>query len=1138
VNRNITHSFQIALLILWTITGCSVGGSDPVANDLSVPDSAAPSSAAQAHHCLGLYCLVVDTKTGEIDIIPLRSADWHFNLTGVLNATMGVSAAGVPSEHDPPNGLFVFDISLTHPFATKPQFAGFDVKGILMTPGTLAVGPLVFADLDETQLENADGYARWWNPTEFTAPGILGYTKGAFAAATAAQLTATVNPYKLFADILGPEDSLSWVTGEPLDSDRGRAVFSAGSVNTRRYRIRFPMSPGPQVIFGYAIDAAWAAPSPNPPGEVPDDFPMNANQPEAYRIAIMPTANSLYFDSESGEGGGALKLQINVHDWQGQIMGNTESQVSAVRVYAPGMTASGVDGVFLNEDSLKARYTADLTGLAVPTEAGATQIVCRVESWGGSSYKQAGAPAPDSPVSAFQAITLDIPDPECSADTNNDFGEALDLDLQNPTVDRLCAPGDYRDFFKMDLPLAHQISGNLTLYCDPVPTKLALYDESQALISEVSVSAGSASLDLGALGVMPGTYYIRVLTQTSGQAFLYLIEPSLDVADVTPGNAVDVAPFAINFDPTRVIAYGDYAIAVSQIGLFVFDYTDKMNPELLSSVPLEIGAKPGFTYPYIYCPDLQGLSSVTMIDISDPHNPVVHEDILSPGGFVVAALAEPGYLYVALQGGNVFVYDIASDPAAPALAGSFSHTTSPQDWVLVHDEGSSSYWLAMCESGPRLSFYDVTDKSAITGPKYIEWLGPGSVLRTVAAIDNYCFAVLWQDSNYYLVSTHIDLGGPTYKGNEPIWYPGLFLEVSGDYAYAVSELNMAVVDISDPDDPKDPVHFSHSEAQINDMDLDGHLMFHALRSAGLRCHYVDGAPATYGRVYGMSAPIDMAVQDQYLFVSESAPPYHAVKSVNIADPANAFMADELVLDHMPLSIAVSGGRMAVETEDKYILAIDCSDPTNLAQAGLHLMGVYMTDLGINGTELYAGRAGASFDVFSLTSWPTLTFLKNVTIPVNPEKFLFKDSFMYVLAGGEILVYSIVDPSNPALQDTYTPLAAAADMELRGDYLYIATSGSLEIADISTPQSPTFVASEPDPNAPDGHFVSALDQFVILRPATWGIPTVVRVWPPDDPTVIGPLYGSEYAYPVGGVLASDGYYYERSSSPAIRIFDMY
>jgi len=166
--------------------------------DVTTPGTAKPqdstqqqSASAQSHHCLGAYLLAVDTETPEIDVVPLRTAEWHFNMTGVLNATMGVTPLLVPGQSDPAHGLIVIDITLTHPFSTKPQFSGFDIKGVLITPGSLALGPLIFADADETRLENADGFTRWWNPTEFTSPGILGYTQGVLAKSSASALTAT-----------------------------------------------------------------------------------------------------------------------------------------------------------------------------------------------------------------------------------------------------------------------------------------------------------------------------------------------------------------------------------------------------------------------------------------------------------------------------------------------------------------------------------------------------------------------------------------------------------------------------------------------------------------------------------------------------------------------------------------------------------------------------------------------------------------------------------------------------------------------------------------------------------------------------------------------------------------------------------
>jgi len=205
-------AYAVTLLAIIS-PGCTGNPANPGAQPASEPPGlSASASAATTHHCLGFGLLAIDTESVAVDVLPGRTGEWHFNLTGVLNTTMGVSAAMVPGESDPANGLFVLDITLTHPFGTKLQLSGFDVKGVLMTPGMLAVGPLVFADADETRLENTDGYTRWWNPTEFILPGMLGYTEGNLAIGPTSALTATVNPYKLFADVLAADDSVSPVS--------------------------------------------------------------------------------------------------------------------------------------------------------------------------------------------------------------------------------------------------------------------------------------------------------------------------------------------------------------------------------------------------------------------------------------------------------------------------------------------------------------------------------------------------------------------------------------------------------------------------------------------------------------------------------------------------------------------------------------------------------------------------------------------------------------------------------------------------------------------------------------------------------------------------------------------------------------
>jgi hypothetical protein len=203
-------------------------------------------------------------------------------------------------------------LSIKNPFA-KTNLRAFDLRGIVMGAGNTLKSQyeaLVFAAPDGMRLENADGYTRWWNAVEFTTPGLFGYTPGVLGSKGFAP-SMTLNPYKYFADVLGPKDQ---VTDKVNMSNRG--TLSPGVTATRNYVIRFPFIDGKPVYkFQYAIDANWAPPSgANPKPEPIEDFPPNANCPEAYHVSVDASESSLYYVDDAHRGG-VLRLAIEVFDW-------------------------------------------------------------------------------------------------------------------------------------------------------------------------------------------------------------------------------------------------------------------------------------------------------------------------------------------------------------------------------------------------------------------------------------------------------------------------------------------------------------------------------------------------------------------------------------------------------------------------------------------------------------------------------------------------------------------------------------------------------------------------------------------------------------------------------------------------------
>jgi len=680
----------LAILLIQPLSGCSGNPSAPGVDPDITP---APSrQSGSVHHCMGYYTLAVDTGSSEISVLPLRSGGWHLNVTGILNATMGVSAQSVIGMGDPANGLYVLDITLTHPFADKPQFSGFDVKGILVVPGSLEVGSVIFPDLTETQLTNADGYTRWWNPTEFTTPGMLGYTQGNLSGTPPSILTATCNPYKVFADILGPEDSLSWIAGEPLDSDLGRCLFSAGASNTRRYWIQFPTIPWPVVKFGYAVDCSWDLPDPNPPLEIPDDFPIEGNQPEAFRIVMQPTANTLYYDSESAKSGGVIRFQINIHDWQGMADGNIEDEISGARIYAPGLYTGGFDASFLDETALKARYTIDLTGIAFPDQAGPTQVFCAVVSADGSTYEQGAEPAPQSLLTAYQAVTLDIPDPECVSDSNNSFVSACVILPGDSIPGQVCDPSDFEDYYFFSINSGFKPSGEINLYCNAPPTNLELYDYSHNLIASEGLSNAVATINLDDLTLMPGINYLKISTTNNSQVVPYLLELDADFIDVEPTAPVEVTPMDLFAKGSHIWRTHTHAILTGTWGVWVYDMADPSHPELESYNFWSVGTNAAMYGNRLYYV-ITSLSpdGICMIDFTDPANPVRYTDTIPGlGGGLAGMTMSSTHLYIGTPnqiGRDVVIFDYGSAPTSPIEVGTIVDAGQPRHLALINPDG-------------------------------------------------------------------------------------------------------------------------------------------------------------------------------------------------------------------------------------------------------------------------------------------------------------------------------------------------------------------------------------------------------------------------------------------------------------------
>ena len=224
MKSHIPGFWVIAVIGLIAIS-CSGVSMNPV-----LPDSTGQQIASQqtvdtipvSKHLWGYWDIAIDATSGAMEIVPVRGVEFCANVTMFLQppagkiTNLGIKVTDLSQYFD--QGLIDVEVTLIHPFPGLDQFTGFDVMGVFIHDGDELGeydGDVFYGRGTEVaRLLNSDGMTRWYNPNEFTATGLLGFTEGALIAAelatvviggllTSTFLTLVIVPvvYSLFDEI-------------------------------------------------------------------------------------------------------------------------------------------------------------------------------------------------------------------------------------------------------------------------------------------------------------------------------------------------------------------------------------------------------------------------------------------------------------------------------------------------------------------------------------------------------------------------------------------------------------------------------------------------------------------------------------------------------------------------------------------------------------------------------------------------------------------------------------------------------------------------------------------------------------------------------------------------------------------------
>jgi len=436
--------------------------------------------------------------------------------------------------------------------------------------------------------------------------------------------------------------------------------------------------------------------------------------------------------------------------------------------------------------------------------------------------------------------------------------------------------------------------------------------------------------------------------------------------------------------------------------------------------------------------------SMTILNMSNPADPWRYGSIASQQNALGLAIKDD-FVFVGEEvnpfddePSKIEVVDV-SDPFQPTVVE--THTYSPLMFRYPHNMAITDDYLMVTNSNTYVSILDITD------PLEISWMRDLSIKGTwgIDIIGNYAYL---GGSEGLAIMDISDINNPQFIGGYSQGANGynsatlncIAMELVDDYIYLAHDGALSIIDISNPTTPI-PMGCDESVVAYN-VKVQGNYAYIAQRSKGIR--------------------ID-----------------------DISDPANPVILSNHDTPGYAWDVDVVGDYAYVAADTSGLQIIDITDPFNTRTVGC------FNRIYTGGQELYSVNVEGDFAY--LGDWSGMVIL-DVSDPANPkeleckfnagnmvDRVKIRDSIAYLctyMTG--IQTVNISDPDNPTqigLYDTYC--LVPRDIVLYGDYAFTANElchTTMHVIDITHPDSMKLegVFSTPYNN---GRAVAVKDSFV-------------------------------------------------------------
>ncbi len=480
------------------------------------------------------------------------------------------------------------------------------------------------------------------------------------------------------------------------------------------------------------------------------------------------------------------------------------------------------------------------------------------------------------------------------------------------------------------------------------------------------------------------------------------------------------------------------AYVATELGLHIVDVMDPVHPRLLQRVladdirGIAVGAQEIFL--------ARATSGVTVVDVSDPASPV-ERGTFDRQGIVTDVKLDGNLLFTAESDTGVGAVDV-SDSTSPDELGFV--TVSDRELRSLALTGDHA--LVADANGAML----VLDVSAPADPRIVGELSGLNEPTAVATDGDHAY--LSDHGDGLVVVSLSDPANPVVSGRIEDGDSDFTADVAVADGFVLLADTLSALWIVDPSDPANPevVGGVIEPSNTDDVELAHHTAVVIDASVGLRT--VDVTDPLHPRTLARF-PLDGA-QSVAVIGSTAVVGMNPLTTLDITDPAKPKVVGASSGEASLRDMSVQGSLVVGAGWDQGLQLFDVADPARPFEVGSVMTGGVARGVAVSGVYAYVAADEAGLEIVDFSDPANPSIVGSLDLDAHSLGAVVSDNVVFVAAVTRLYAVDVSDPTSPVLLHDFDIAHRAADVDLLGNLLVVASPfGSVEVYDVSAPSAP-------------------------------------------------------------------------------------